>query len=300
MKNYLDIQVPKGNAFTIKTKDDFIQLNAVILAISKRGTGKTVALSNILRMMKENQALDRLILVSGTYHNNKHYFENLPLDEEDILEPMKETPLVLIEMLDQMGQEYDEYFEKLKRWKELQKQIKSERKLEDIDDDLLLQFADDFDKPTYKYMRDGQPYKPVVAVFFDDCQGSKLFSPSSNLANLVIKHRHLGKTKDGALGTTLMFACQSYLSNSNGLSPVIRNNATHILFFKSKNLKEQYAVAFEVGGEVSEEDFFDVYDQAIQSPHDFLFIDLHRKKNHPSMFRRNMKEFLIPKIISNE
>jgi hypothetical protein len=39
MKNYLDIQVAKGSAFTIKTADDFIQLHAIILAIAKRGVG---------------------------------------------------------------------------------------------------------------------------------------------------------------------------------------------------------------------------------------------------------------------
>ena len=201
MTYYLDIRVAKGSAFAIKTNDDFIQLHAIILAIAKRGVGKSVALTQFLRMAKENQALDRLILVSGTYHNNTHLFEGLPIDPEvDILEPEKHTPELLIEMLTQMGEDYDEYHEKRKKWHELQRQIRTNRRIGDIPEELLLTFSDNFDKPTYKYMRNGKPYKPVVAIFFDDCQGSALFSPSSKLSNLVIKHRHLGRTTYGALG----------------------------------------------------------------------------------------------------
>eukprot|EP00959_Pyramimonas_sp_CCMP1952_P329338 6894907-Pyramimonas_sp.AAC.1 len=74
-------------------------MHSVILAVAKRGVGKTTAFSNLLRLMKESEALDRLILVSPTYHNNKHYFEGLPLDEEDIIEPTKDTPELLMEIL---------------------------------------------------------------------------------------------------------------------------------------------------------------------------------------------------------
>jgi len=292
-KNYLDIEVPKTKAFTIETNDDFIAMHAVILAVAKRGVGKSVAFSNMLRMMKQNNALDRLLLVSPTYHNNTHLFENLPFDpENDLIEPEKHTPELLIDILDDMGKEYDDYFVKLEQWKELQKQIRSKRNIDDIDDDLLFTFVDDFDKPTYKYMRNGKAYKPSVVIFFDDCQGSSLFAPSSKLSNLVIKHRHLGKTIHKALGCTLMSACQSYTSNSNGLPKSIRTNLTHMLIFKNKSLKELYAIAEEVAGEITQDQFFEVYEKAMVDPHDFLFIDLHKKKTHPSMFRRNMSEFI--------
>ena len=70
--SYLDIRPPANSqAFAINTQPDFIQLHALVLAIAPRGSGKTVALTNLLRMMKENHALDRLIVVSPTYGNNK-------------------------------------------------------------------------------------------------------------------------------------------------------------------------------------------------------------------------------------
>ena len=52
-------------------------------------------------------------------------------------------------------------------------------------------------------------------------------------------------------------------------------------------MKELEEIAEECAGEVSKETFMKAYDYAIQEPFDLLFIDLHRKENHPSMFRRN-------------
>jgi hypothetical protein len=295
MKNYLDIKVPNTSAFTISTRDDFIQLHAVILACAKRGGSKTTALSNLLRMMKDNNALDRLIIVSPTYHNNKHYFEGLPIDEEnDIIEPEVNTAQDLMDMLELEGEMYDEYIDKMKRYNELMKLLKDSRKnIDEIDDELLLEF-DSMEKPTYKYMRNGKAHKPTIAIFFDDCQGSDLFKPKSKISNMVIKHRHSGKTQDGSIGCTLLFACQNYTSSSMGLPKSIRGNLTHMLLMKNKNMNELKLIAQECSGEVDEEQFFKLYDKALQEKYDFLFIDFAKKKEHPSMFRRNFNEWLIP------
>lgn len=298
MKASYAIRVPTGSAFSIKTEADFIQLHAVILAVAKRGCGKTTALSNLLRIMHENRALDRLILVSPTYHNNKHYFRGLPLAEEDVLEPESKTAEHLMELLEQEGLEYDLYHEKLDRWKRLQKELRDRRKqVDDIDEELLLEFSEDIDRPTYKYMRDGKPYKPVISIFFDDCQGSDLFKPTSKLSNMVIKHRHLGQTKDGSLGCTLIFACQNYTSNSSGLPKSIRGNLTHMLVFRNKNMKELQLIAEEASGEVSVEQFFEIYERAMTDQYSFLFVDFAKKKPHPSMFRRNFDQWLIPEKV---
>jgi len=286
-----DIKVPDTKAFTITTKEDFIQLHAVVLAVAKRGTGKTLSLTNLLRMMKENNALDRLILVSPTYHNNKKMFEGLPLDEDvDVIEPDKGTADTIMEILEQEGKEYDEYHEALKRYRLLMRLIHSNRPIEDIPSDLILEFGEyNFKKPEHKW--GGR--KPIITVFFDDCQGNALFRPSSKLSSLVIKHRHQGKTKDGAIGVTLFFATQTYTSNAAGLLPAIRNNTTHLLVFRNKNNKEIDLIAEEVAGEVEKETFFALHNFAVQDPHDFLFIDLAKKKEHPSMFRRNFNEFIL-------
>jgi predicted O-methyltransferase YrrM len=52
-----------------------------------------------------------------------------------------------------------------------------------------------------------------------------------------------------------------------------------------------------VAGEVDKDTFMKVYEEAIQKPFDFLFIDLHKKDNHPSMFRQNFDRFILPSEI---
>lgn len=133
-------------------------------------------------------------------------------------------------------------------------------------------------------------------VFFDDCIGSAIFSGKGikKLNSMVIYMRHLGQLKDGgAIGCSFIFAVQSYKSQNSGLSKTIRNQMTHMLLFKTKNEKELDEIAEEVAGEINKKTFMKLYHEAIKEKFDFLFIDLHKKDNHPSMFRRNFNEFLM-------
>ena len=67
-----------------------------------------------------------------------------------------------------------------------------------------------------------------------------------------------------------------------------------MMVFRNKNMKELMLIAEEASGEVSVDQFFDIYKQAIQDTYDFLFIDFAKKKEHPSMFRRNFNQWLLP------
>jgi hypothetical protein len=294
-QNYLNIIVPKADAFAIKTQDDFINLHGIILAVAKRGTGKSVALGNILRMMKLNNALDILFIISPTLHNNRGNFDGLEIDENLVFEPEVDTAAIIMEMIEDLGKEYDQYHTDIEKWKQLQTEIRSQRAIHDIDENLLLYF-ENMEKPKYRFMKNGQAYKPSIGILIDDCMGSKFFSPRSRFPNMCTTHRHLGKTIHGSLGCTILMAVQSYKSANSGLPKLVRYQVTHMLLFKTQALDEKLEVQSEMGGNISLEAFLDVYDQAIIDPHDFLFIDLHPKPNHPSMFRRNMNEFIIPKI----
>jgi len=66
-----------------------------------------------------------------------------------------------------------------------------------------------------------------------------------------------------------------------------------MILFKTKNLKELDQIATEMAGEVSKETFFKIYEDCYKDKYDFMMIDLHKKKEHPSMFRRNFNEFLM-------
>ena len=133
----------------------------------------------------------------------------------------------------------------------------------------------------------------MITILFGDCQGFDLFKPSSKLSNTCIKHRHLGKLKDGAIGCTLLFACQNYTSSSNGLPKSVRGNCTQMLVFKNKSQVDLDMISLECAGEVDTETFYKLYNRAVIDPHDFLFIDFAKKSTHPSMFRRNFDEWLV-------
>ena len=141
---------------------------------------------------------------------------------------------------------------------------------------------------------------PCIVIYFDHVIGSQLMlgKGAREVARLCLYHRHLGGFTDpkehGAVGASLLFNAQAWKTSVGGLPKALRNNLTLMMLFKTKSAKELQEIAEEVSGEVSEETFYDVYRQAVREPHDFLLIDLHKKSNHPSAFRRNFNEFIVP------
>ena len=70
-----------GNpAFVIETPPEQIKLHTVLLAIGKRGSGKTFFISNLLDMLP----FDRILVVSSTFDSNRKMMENLNIRDEDI------------------------------------------------------------------------------------------------------------------------------------------------------------------------------------------------------------------------
>ena len=96
------------------------------------------------------------------------------------------------------------------------------------------------------------------------------------------------------MGLTLAFTIQSYKAQ-NGLPKCVRNQATSICIFRTRDLSEVKAIQESFGGEVDEDTFYALYREATEGNlHDFLFIDIGKlKPNQASMFRRNFDEYLI-------
>ena len=118
MKNYLEIKVPNDTAFKIPTDSSFIKLHQLSIVCGRRGSGKTTFVTNILRMMRENNALDKVIIISSTFESNKNMFEkSLPLHDE-IIDPNDENAIQKFRgIIDEQRDLVDEYHSKMKRWK---------------------------------------------------------------------------------------------------------------------------------------------------------------------------------------
>jgi hypothetical protein len=290
MEDTYRIELLSGGNDPVDTPDDWFKLHFVMLSVAKRMSGKTCSMSQFLHILNRLHKLDRVIIVSPTYENNKHYFKGLPLDEKnDVLEPTLESASIIMKKIDEEAKEYELYHEKMRQWKELQKLLKSNTPVNLIDEDLLLMFGDSLARPEHKY--NGR--KPVIIAFFDDCQNTAAFSTRSKVSYMTIKHRHIGQTKHGSLGCSLMFACQNYTSASGGIPKTIRGNTTILCVFKNKNMKELDIIVEECSGEVDVDTFMKVHTVATQGDYNFLCVDLNRKKTHKSMFRMCWNKWIL-------
>jgi len=114
---------------------------------------------------------------------------------------------------------------------------------------------------------------------------------------MALKHRHLGAMPgdEASLGISFFIAVQSYTSTGGSVPRSIRNNINCLALWRSKNIKELKLISEEMAGSVSPETFMEVYDFIMEdeNPHTTMFVDLHKKPNHPSSFRKNYTEFVV-------
>lgn len=292
----LEINVPRGSAFAFETDPMMFKSHQNCLVIGKRSSGKTTITVNIIERMK----YDRIFIVSPTIQSNKLLLDRLKIDIEDIYDPDDlETLDGIKRKIDEERDLYEKYLADMKKYNEFKRQLDSNNPIFRIPNETLLMFFQNvsFQRPKHKW----DCRRPHMAVLFDDVMGSLLFTKGIRKLNkMTIFHRHLGQLeKGGALGCSLYFLVQSYKAQSSGISKCIRNQATTIVLFKTKNDKELQEVQEECSGEIDKETFYQIYEQATEGEHNALVIDLHYKKDiHPSGFRKNLDTFLIPEQIS--
>ena len=103
-----------SNAFAIDTPDHLPKLHGIYIANGKRGSGKSIAITNLIRMYKEELGSDlRVIVVSPTFGSNYKLLSDLGINREDVFEePDDDIPSKLIRIADD---ERDAFLE----WKHL-------------------------------------------------------------------------------------------------------------------------------------------------------------------------------------
>ena len=284
-----DIQVPSGDAFAYQTPPEMPKCHGVFVAVARRGGGKSVAISNLVRMM----SYDRVFLVSPTAKSNRAILEPLGIAENDVFEDV-DDPNVIQKVIDEINTERDDYEQYHRAMKEYKKFLSYLNKddVTKIPDDLLISFyrGGQFEPPSHRW--GGR--KPKLALIVDDCQNSKVFT-SKTLPAMVVKGRHYGQLKKGgAIGVSVFLMCQNFKCVGGGLPKSIRGNSTGWLLFKNYNDKEKMAVAEELAFSEDKEQFITAWDAVCDSePHAFMFVDMNKKTEHLSPYRKNFNEFLI-------
>ena len=110
----LDIKVPKGSAFNFETPADLPKLHQLSLFVAKRGSGKSVAISNLVRVFN----FDRVFIISPTIHSNKQIWSALPRGLGDTFDESDEAGIIQ-EIIDQIDGERDDlvrYRNEMKEW----------------------------------------------------------------------------------------------------------------------------------------------------------------------------------------
>ena len=280
--------------FAIETPPEHIKLHCILLAVAKSKGGKTFFVTHLLEWLN----FDIVAVVTPTYESNSGQFKKMNVLPEHVFNP--DDPDVVSKITEIVDKERDdlvEYRRKVQMLKELKEIYKTPMRLNEHYD-LFSEYVDPFGnwiKPTHKF--GGR--KPRIAVFVDDAQSTAIFR-NRRFLNLVTRHRHLGSfgvdSDEPSIGISLFIAVQNYTATGGGLPKAIRGNATHLALWRSKNAKELKLISEEMAGEVSPETFLKVYDYVMEDETDkyaMMFTDLHKKDSHPSMFRKNYKDFII-------
>ena len=295
----LQIVPPKNESGSYETAPDMPKMHQVCVIVGKRAAGKSVAAVNLI----EKLGYDYSIVVSPTMASNKELFSRLKIEHsfEDADDPS--TIDQIKEIVLNEAKDYERYHHEMKEYKSLMSDIK---KGATLDDNMLLKYFEnntnginDFVMPKHRW--NGR--KPRIAVLFDDMLGSMMYSKPRKVNGLATYSRHLGGLEEGgSIGVSLFFLIQSFKCQTGGLNKVIRNQATSMVIFKTKDDQELKDIAESVGGEISKERFLDVYNEAIGdgSGHPFLFIDLHKKPEQPSMFRRRFDQYILVDDLNKE
>jgi hypothetical protein len=284
----MEIIPPKNDSGTWETSADLPIGGGITICVGKRHSGKGVAVINLI----EKMGFDYCIAISPTMKSNKEIMSRINI--EHVFEDVDD-----ITVIDQVKQIVKNEADDLERYEEeLKEYYKTMTKIKDgvfLEDDDLMRFynKDSFKKPEHRW--NGR--KPKIACIIDDCLGSMIYSKPRKLNSLSTYSRHLGQLqKGGAIGISIYFMIQSYRCQVGGLTPTIRNQASQLLIFKTKDERELQGIAESVAGEIDFETFYKVYNYAIGTGEnfEFLFIDLHKKSNHASMFRKYFSEYIIP------
>ncbi|CAL6429370.1 unnamed protein product [Bathycoccus prasinos] len=289
-----------NDAFSVSTPTEHISLNSVILLVAKKQSGKTFFASNLMNQLKQVKACDRIFVISDTFNSNKKMMEHLDIKREDIFSP--NDPNVIPEITKRIEAERDdllEYRQNLKMYNQYRQTLEQANRYDtDITEEMLLFYNPDtgrFEKPKHKY--NGR--KPAIFIFCDDIQSSQLVG-DRKFRNFVIKHRHIGAFENGEppIGCSMIIAVQNYTTQGNeGLPKAIRGNANCVAVWKTGNVKELDLLATELSGQIPKKDILDAYEYAMNKEpgnrHNFLFIDLTPKKEHPSPFRFNYNEWIL-------
>lgn len=279
----LKITPPKKSAFVIDTPDWCPKLHTLMVMSARRGLGKSTAISNYVSMLKRENLIDRVILITPTWYSNKEIWESLKLDPEDIFQPEKGILKKIESIIDAERLGWDAFLANKEKWYDV---VNSDRPISSYPPQFLQALIDNkFLEPKWKYQSE---VPPRLFLIIDDSLGFPIYKPSEKLTAFVACHRHHGK----GLGISIAMLVQTYkCGSSEGISRPIRENATMLCLGKLKDTNQMEGIFSEIGSDITFERFQEILKKATDEPYGFLTIDF-APKTKEQMFRSRFDEII--------
>ena len=252
------------------------------LWIAGRNSGKTFAIAKLIRMYLDAGIRDtktkenipqRVIIISPTFDANP-VLHGLGADPADVHAQYSETLLesIIADIKDTHAKAL-EWQELVAMWKKFAKHPNSMTYEQAL-----------FLESTVEKLNDPPKYTapPANHVLLDDLVGCAYRQTGKSAINyLSIRNRHL--------------MCFVYVSTQNlrSIPKILRINSSVLCAFKYASRKVIVEDLFsEVSGELTEEQFIDLYDYATEAPHSFLWIDWSAPKH--LRFRKSFGTYIEP------
>lgn len=253
------------------------------LIVGAKNSGKTYALTSLLKLFEKNPIYDthgneleqRIILFSPTARAETNIiFKNLEnLNDEDIYleydDDLLEQLLVDIKANVDAVNEYEAYIQVLEKYEKTEDEL--------TDEEYWMLYKNNF-----------EPIEPVLHrithFVFDDLIGDKnTFKKArdSGIVKFLLKHRHLYCN---------IFITTQYVSS---IPPVIRNNIDIFNIFKYANLKDIIMKFYPVvSGIMNEDQFKELYTHATEDKYNFLTVISHNALKNKIQVRKNWNTIL--------
>ena len=290
--NIVKLELPKKQAFTIETDDDFIKLHTLMVINGRRGGGKTLNLCNFLKECKSKGYYDKIFTITPTYNSNKSIWDIASIEEEDVIEPTKTSIKEVLERCENEKKEWEEFLIKKEVYKKFKKDLNKIRAIDQDDYIMYEEFGFFNEPPIWKYKIERPPRLGIV---LDDCLNTDIMAcRTAGLTNLCVRHRHI----NGGDGVSIFMLVQSYCSQG-GVPRVIRENTTHLLLFKINQENQIKKIKEECDLEITEEEFNELLSTCHSEDYQFLLIDF-SAKCPTKKYRKGWNQYLIPPSIEGK
>ena len=263
-----------------------------------RGSGKSYLMSKILAQAKKEHQYDRIYLITPSALSNEAYFGKY-IDPDDIIEPSKDAIDIVVGLVENDRDEWEQYIENMKIYKKLIEEIST------YDEDVILGLYEEGyvdikgrpEKPVWKYKTIRPPQSALV---LDDCLSSDAMLKSNKkhtVCSIGTYNRHLAGLQEphsgrSSCGLSLYFLVQSYSTNQGGIPRMLREQLTHLTTFKVKQPKQYDKIREEAMNVVDGDKFDEAYEHATKDKYGNLTITFVPKKPE-LMFRKNLNELIM-------